>query len=261
MRGRAGLPTVGRMTNRILPYPWPCCLVTGATSGIGLHLVRQLAEAGVEVVALGRDVARLEALAARSAYLSVVQADLLDLDAIPALAARLVATHPRLAGVVLNAGVQHDVRFDADGYGPRQVRDEVAVNLTAPMLLAQALLPHLAAQPHATIACMTSVLAQSPKPRAAVYSATKAGLARFADALRLQLEPGPVRVVELVVPLVDTPMTAGRPGAKLPPEAAAAAILSGLRSGRPVVRVGKARAAAWLHRFAPWILARVMRAS
>ena len=249
------------MTNRILPCPWPSCLVTGATSGIGLQLVRQLVEGGVEVVALGRDVARLEALAARFPHLTVVRADLLDLEAIPALAARLVAAHPRLAAVVLNAGVQHDVRFDAEGYGPQQVRDEVAVNLIAPMLLAQALLPHLAAQPRATLACVTSVLAQSPKPRAAVYSATKAGLARFADALRLQLEPGPVHVVEVVVPLVDTPMTAGRPGAKLPAHAAAAAILEGLRSGRPVVRVGKARAAAWLHRFAPWVLARMMRAS
>ena len=249
------------MTNRILPQSSPCWLVTGATSGIGLQLVRRLVDAGVAVVALGRDVERLQALAARCPHLSVVRADLLDLDAIPALAAGLVARHPRLGCVVLNAGVQHDLRFDAEGYGPRQVRDEVAVNLTAPMLLAQALLPHLAAQPRATIACMTSVLAQSPKPRAAVYSATKAGLARFADALRLQLGSGPVRVVEVVVPLVDTPMTAGRPGAKLAAEDAAAAILAGLRSGRPVVRVGKARAAAWLHRFAPWILARVMRAS
>ena len=261
MRGRAALPTVGRMTNRILPYPWPCCLVTGATSGIGLQLVRQLAEAGVAVVALGRDTARLEALATRCPHLAVVQADLLDLDAIPALAARIVAAHPRLACVVLNAGVQHDVRFDSEGYGARQVRDEVTVNLTAPMLLAHALLPHLAAQPRATMACMTSVLAQSPKPRAAVYSATKAGLGRFADALRLQLGPGPVQVVEVVVPLVDTPMTAGRPGRKIAAGEAAVAILAGLRDGRPVVRVGKARAAAWLHRFAPWILARVMRAS
>jgi len=246
------------MTNRILPHPWPCCLVTGATSGIGWELVRQLAEAGAEVVALGREVGRLQALAARFPRLSVVRADLLDLDAIPALAARLVADHPGLACVVLNAGVQHDVRFDAEGYGPREVRDEVTVNLTAPVLLVQALLPHLSTRSGATVACVTSVLAQSPKPRAAVYSATKAGLARFADALRLQLAQ--VRVVEVVVPLVDTPMTAGRPGAKLPAADAAAGILAGLRTGGPVVRVGKARAAAWLHRFAPWVLARLMRA-
>jgi short-subunit dehydrogenase len=67
-------------------------------------------------------------------------------------------------------------------------------NLLAPMMLTQALLPHLRVQPLAQILCVGSVLGRIGLPGYSVYSASKFGLRGFAEALRRELAETPVRV-------------------------------------------------------------------
>lgn len=238
--------------------PLPRTLVTGATSGIGYELALQLAQAGVPVLALGRSRERLQALQRRCPQIDTVVCDLADVAALPALAQQWAERFPDLAVVIHNAGVQDNLRMDDAGYGAQQIRTEVDINLVAPMVLTQALLAHLQTRPGATVVNITSGLAFAPKRTSAVYSATKAGLHLFSQALRLQLRGTAIQVVEAVMPLVDTPMTQGRGKGKLSAEQAARQVMNGLLRHQDTIWVGKARALPWLLRIAPGVLALAM---
>lgn len=237
----------------------PCTIVTGATSGIGRELARQLAIDGVKVIAIGRNADALRALATGSGQIAVYAADLSAIDDVPALAARIIAEHPDVGCLINNAGIQNNLRLDDVSCGVGAIRQEVDINLVAPMVLTQALLSHLQARRLSLIVNVTSGLGYVPKRTAAVYSATKAGLHLFTSALRVQMEGSTVRVVEAVMPLVDTPMTTGRGRAKLSAEQAARRLIEGLLAGNPHIHVGKARWLPWLQRWAPGVLARIMQ--
>jgi short-subunit dehydrogenase involved in D-alanine esterification of teichoic acids len=237
----------------------PCTIVTGATSGIGRELARQLASAGVRVVAIGRNSDALCALAAHSDRVVTYRADLGEIDRLPALAARIVADHPNVGCLINNAGVQCDLRLDDASCSLAAMRREVDVNLVAPMVLTQSLLPHLQARRQSWIVNVTSGLGYAPKRTAAVYSATKAGLHLFTRALRVQMQGAPVRVVEAVMPLVDTPMTAGRGGGKLSAAEAARQLIDGVAAGQSELYIGKARWLPSLQRWAPGVLARTLQ--
>lgn len=237
----------------------PRTIVTGATSGIGRALAIQLIEAGVPVIAIGRNEDQLRELAARSGLVATYAADLSEIDALPALVARIVSAHPDVGCLINNAGIQNDLRVDDAPCDAAQICHEVDVNLVAPMVLTQALIAHLQRQPLGLVVNLTSALGYMPKRTAAVYSATKAGLHLFTQALRVQMAGTTVRVVEVVMPLVDTPMTAGRGGGKLPPAQAAHSLIEGLLAGKQDIRIGKARLLPWLQRWAPWMLARILQ--
>ncbi len=237
----------------------PCTIVTGATSGIGRELTLQLASAGVKVIAIGRNRDALRTLAAHSDLVTTYVADLGEIASLAPLVAHIVSDHPEAGCLINNAGIQNDLRLDDASCDAARIRHEVDVNLVAPMVLTHALLAHLQARRMSWIVNVTSGLGYAPKRTAAVYSATKAGLHLFTQALRVQMEGATVRVVEAVMPLVDTPMTAGRGTHKLSAAKAAAELIEVLLAGRSDVRIGKARWLPWLQRWAPGVLARILQ--
>jgi short-subunit dehydrogenase involved in D-alanine esterification of teichoic acids len=239
--------------------PFRSAIVTGASSGIGRELAMQLAAQGVDVVAIGRDAHRLAQLAAGAPRIRTLRADLAQLHALPALAADILALAPGADCLIHNAAVQHDWRFDTEGSTPAAIEEEIGVNLLAPLVLTRLLLPHLQSREAAWVVCLGSGLADVPKRTAAVYSAGKAGLRLFAQALALQCEGTSLRVVEAVMPLVDTPMTAGRGRRKISAERAARELIQGLAAGRDPVYVGKARFLPLLRRLSPALLALAVR--
>jgi len=237
----------------------PRTLVTGATAGIGRELALQLAQAGVPVLALGRNAQSLQALQDSSPRIATVVCDLYDIASLPAHAAHWVSLYPDLACVIHNAGVQDILRMDDTGYGAGQLRKEVDINLVAPMVLTQALLPHLQSKQQACVVNITSGMGFAPKRTSAVYSATKAGLHLFSEALRAQLQGSTVRVVEAVMPMVDTAMSQASSVGKISPAQAAREVITGMNKGHSVVWVGKTRAIPVLRRLAPSVLARVIQ--
>lgn len=232
-------------------------LLTGATSGIGAQLMSRLLEAGHTVLAPARSAAHLPACAG----LHPVTADLTDLPTIPTLAARLLADHPALSILINAAAVQHARPLTDPAARPEDLIAEAALNLAAPALLTQALLAHLMRQPAGAIVNLSSGLAIFPKEQGGLYSATKAGLSSFTTSLRWQAEASPLLVTEVLLPLVDTPMTSGRGRAKIPASTAAEAILSGIAARRTVIRVGAARALPVIRSLAPGLGARLLRGS
>jgi len=123
----------------------PAALITGATSGLGRYLAQELAGSGWQVLAHGRDPARVAALAAELGGARGYVADLASLGQVRELAAGVRAQVPRLDVLVNNAGIG----FGAPGEG-RQVSADghelrFAVNYLAPVLLTRLLVPLLTA--------------------------------------------------------------------------------------------------------------------
>ncbi|MDD9934493.1 MAG: SDR family NAD(P)-dependent oxidoreductase [Myxococcales bacterium] len=238
------------------------CLITGGTAGIGLALARQLAERGARVMICGRDGARLDDALRSLPGASGVLCDVGRESDLRGLVEETDAHFGGLDLLVNNAGIQLEWELASathtDAIDCERIAREVAVNLVGPMQLTVLALPLLRHGEGAAIVNVTSVLARQPRPAVPVYSSTKAALRSWTRSLRAQLAPEGIRVVELVPPLVETAMTRGRAADAISAEAMASAAIRGLTAGHGEVRVGKARAAAWLDRLAPALLARMM---
>ncbi|MEZ4588730.1 MAG: SDR family NAD(P)-dependent oxidoreductase [Gemmatimonadales bacterium] len=164
--------------------------------------------------------------------------------------------------LVNNAGVQRNHDWIATPTADRvsALESEIAVNLTSPLALTALFLDDLVAADEAAIVNLSSLLALTPKRSAPVYCATKAGIRAFGRGLAYQLESHPnLRVVEVVPPLVDTGMTAGRGSGKISPAEAANEIVRGLERDQTEILVGKARLVTRLHRWLPGLVARMLK--
>jgi short-subunit dehydrogenase len=168
-------------------------LITGASSGIGAATAHAMAGAHARLVLAGRDRARLDAVAA-SCGGRVVTADL------ACDTAALVAEAGPVDVLVANAGVGWAGPVTA--MTERTIDDLMAVNLVAPVRLTRLLLPGMIERGRGHIVFVASIAGVVGVPGEAVYSATKAGLIAFAEALRAETPVG----VSVVFPgVVDTP--------------------------------------------------------
>jgi len=105
---------------------------------------------------------------------------------------------------VAGKGTSFDFK-DPKASSPESITSDVTTNVTAPMVLAQLLVPHpLSLKRSATFVLVSSGLAFLSYPLFPVYCPTKAAIHTFAVLLRAQLSKTDVSVVELVPPYVDT---------------------------------------------------------
>lgn len=240
-------------------------LITGGSAGIGLALARALLEAGCRVAVCGRDPERLAAAEAALPGLETLQADVAEDDDLRRLAAGAEERLGGLSMLVNNAGIQYQTRYTQDDPAQifAQLEREVAVNFTGLIKLTTLCLPALASADEAAIVNVSSGLALVPKASAPVYCATKAALHSFSKALRYQLEDHcpRVKLFEVLPPMVDTGMTAGRgrPKDKITPEQVARETLAGLRADRYEIPVGKTRLLAGVNRLLPRVAEKILR--
>jgi uncharacterized oxidoreductase len=230
-------------------------LVTGGTDGIGAQLIRQLREKGATVITSGRNAERITAT--RAAGFEVIEADLSAQSGVDALLAGL---NGRSIDVLINnagAGVDHD--FREPGQPDLHAMDDVVfLNLHAPIHLITRLMDGLRARPAAMIVNVTSGLAIAPRAGGPVYCATKAGLRSYTQAIRAQLKDSNVHVLEVLPPVVETAMTAGRGGNKLSPDACARQIISAMERGANEANVGMVKLLQVVNSLSPALARRVM---
>jgi short-subunit dehydrogenase len=153
-------------------------LLTGASGGIGTAMAEALQQRGVPVLGVRRTPG-----ASGTRQTEWVQADLSRTEGI-----RTAAHAAREWGantVVHAAGLPAFGPLETTT--PEQAAELLQTNLWAPMVLTQALLPHLLAQPAATLVFVGSALGRMGVPGYSVYGASKAGLHSFAEALRREL--------------------------------------------------------------------------
>jgi len=167
----------------------PLALVTGASSGIGADLARELARHGHDLVLTARREPELEALANElrvlGATATVITKDLALPGSARELAAELEARALQLDVLVNNAGfgdVGAFVREDPD-----RIDAMIQVNVASLTALTRAMVPGMVARGRGRILLVSSTAAFQPGPNMAAYCATKAYVLSLGEALAREL--------------------------------------------------------------------------
>jgi uncharacterized oxidoreductase len=231
-------------------------LITGGTSGIGLGLAEAFLSQGAAVAVCGRSEAALERFSRAHPDALAIQADVTISEARTAMLDAVAARFGRLDVLINNAGCLVERNFAADADATRDLKQEVALNLTAPIELTGEVLNRWPAMN--AIVFVTSGYALVSPTRAPTYGAVKAGLHGFAEGLRRQLAPGGTHVLEVLPPLVDTPSTARVTGKKISPAEVASVTLKALALRRPMALPGQTKLLPMMLRIAPNTIERMV---
>jgi uncharacterized protein len=177
----------------------PRALVTGASSGIGIELARELARDGHDLVLSARRAAPMHALAAElEAYGAdsvVIPVDLSKPAAASELATAVESRALQIDVLVNNAGLGGVGRFDQ--LDPARISEMLQVNVVALTELTRLLLPGMVARRRGQVMLVASTAGFQPGPRMAVYFATKAYVLNLGEALTYELRGTGVTVTTL----------------------------------------------------------------
>lgn len=206
--GRGAPTRAGSLSGRVI-------LVTGAGSGLGRALAIECARAGAVVVLSGRSAAKLERVYDEIVALGAPQPamTLLDLAAATAvdydnLADIIANEFGRLDGLVHGAGILGE-RTPLDQYDVPTWCKVLHVNLTAPFILTQVLLPNLRKSADASIIFISSGVVRNVRPFWGAYAVAKAGLELLCNMLSQELESeANIRVNSVNPGRMRTPMRA-----------------------------------------------------
>ena len=182
-------------------------LITGGGSGIGLALGEEFSRLGSKVIVAARSARKLELAAGKG--LQQLPVNMASRESIESLARTVVTRFPALNVVIHNAGIMKNENLRTRSTSDIAL-ETIATNLTGPILLTTALLPHLLRQADATIMTVSSGLGFVPLAMTPTYSATKAAIHSYTQSLRYQLRGTPVGVIELVPPYVQTELMGSR---------------------------------------------------
>ncbi len=232
----------------------PVVLVTGAARRIGATIARTLHAAGYDLALhCRRSRSELDALIdvlerARPRSTLALQADLAEVERLPALVDAAVQRFGRLDGLVNNASAFHPTPLGT--ITAAQWDELFAANARAPLFLAQAAAPHLMAS-RGAIVNLIDVYAERPLVQHSVYGMAKAALAMATRALALELAPA-VRVNGIAPGAILWP-DAGKPPAEQ----------EALIARTPLQRMGTpedvAATALWLLRDAAFVTGEILR--
>ena len=192
-----GRHSLDRMT---ASYPFTSALITGASSGIGEAMVRQLGEAGIPQTIVARRVERLEELAAGYSDVEVLAADLTTADGVESVVRRINDGTVDL--VVNNAGFGSSGEFHT--LDPDRLGDEIALNIAALTRISRAALGVMVPRRRGYLLNVSSVASFQPAPKLAVYAATKAYVTSLTESLHEEVRGTGVHVTALCPGLTRT---------------------------------------------------------
>jgi short-subunit dehydrogenase len=236
-----------------LPPPDPACtcLVTGASSGIGAEIARELARRGHGVTLVARREQRLRELAGELAAEHGVRAeaiacDLADAEARQRLVAAVAELGLEVEVLINNAGFTTIGRFqDLD---PERELLEVRTNVEAVVALCADYVPRMVERGRGAVLNVASTAAFQPIPRQVTYSASKAFVLHFTEAMHSDLQgtgvtatalcPGPIRTEFLEAAGRGEAAELGPSFVWVSPAKVARAAVAGLERGRRVVVPG-----------------------
>jgi len=186
--------------------PWQLrgrnALVTGGSRGIGLAIVRELVELGASVLLVARAQAGVDE-AARALGAAGLAADVTSAEDRARIAAAVRERGP-LHVLVHNAG--SNIRSPLVGYDDATIKQMIALNLIAPILLSRDLHPQLRAAGDASVIHVGSVAGHVALPTGVAYGAAKAGLAQAARTLALEWAADGIRVNTIAPWYTRTPL-------------------------------------------------------
>lgn len=216
-------------------------VITGGSSGIGRALALELAASGMALGLLGRQEAKLiEVAALCQAKGAIVQIGCVDVTDATGLILWLKAfdeAHP-IDWVLANAGVTGSIGSDLTLEPFAEANGLLAANLNGVLNTVYAALPLLRKRAHGQIGLMSSLAAWRGMALTPGYSASKAGVKAYGEALRDLLSPEGIGVSVICPGFVDTPMSQRfprrRPG-MISADLAAAKIVAGMKANKAYV--------------------------
>ena len=184
-------------------------VVTGASAGLGERLARVLAAAGAQTAVIARRADALERLAAEVPGVIALPADLSEAGQVRDVAARALDVLGGRVDVLVNNAAYIAGGITAEDETLEQIQRTLAVNLVAPILLAQAFVPGMRAHGSGSIVNVTSMVAAVGIGRfpQAAYAASKGGLESITREWAAQWSRHGVRVNNLAPGFVATEMT------------------------------------------------------
>jgi len=191
-------------------------VVTGAAQGIGFGIAERLGRAGAGLVLVDIDGEGLndaagglagsggEPLTVSGGKPLAIAADLTDPHAAREVTARAVEHFGGVDILVNNAGIRV-----VSAFGEHSLADwqrTLDVNLTAPFLLAQAVIPHMLSRGKGKIINITSIAAELGFKNRAAYNVSKAGLAMLTKSIALELGGQGIRCNAVAPGIIETPL-------------------------------------------------------
>lgn len=191
-------------------------LVTGASSGIGAAIAREVVGRGARVTLVARSRERLERLAAEidmcGGSARVEPADLSQLDDVEALASRILAGTGAPDVLINNAGAG---RWRAiDETDPGEAAQMMALPYLAAFELTRALTPAMIEKGQGRVVCMTSLAGYTCVPGAIGYAVARWAMRAFAGQLRADLRGTGIGVTLIAPSEVDSPYFDNNPGSR-----------------------------------------------
>ncbi|RYU96827.1 SDR family oxidoreductase [Emticicia agri] len=215
-------------------------LITGGSAGIGFEIAKLFSEQDNHVIIVGRDEERLAKAAAKLKKVTPLVGDVSKDEEVETLVKILYNDFPNLNVVINNAGsaflnnlLETDRTFE-------KAQEEMLTNYLSVIRLNEKLLPLLTKQPEAAIVNVSSIVAFAPNFVLPTYGASKAALHSYTQSLRLSLSKTPVKVFELMPPLVNTDFSQAIGGANgISPLVVAEDLLKAFENNTYEIHVGR----------------------
>jgi short-subunit dehydrogenase len=234
-------------------------IVTGASSGIGAQLARDLAVRGARVALVARRLDRLEALADElrraGGHAVAVRCDVADAAAVDAVVRSVCERHGRVELLVNCAGYGRHVLFK--DHAVDDIERMMRTNYLGIVHTVKAVLPAMRTQRRGWIVNVASIAGRLAQPDEAAYSATKFAVAGLSEALAYELAPLGIHVLavypglvrtEMITPEVLARMPDGVAGTGIDPRDVSHAVLRALERRRHEITVPRWMALAYVVR-------------
>jgi NAD(P)-dependent dehydrogenase (short-subunit alcohol dehydrogenase family) len=185
-------------------------IVTGTSAGIGNRLARTLVLAGARVAAIARRTTELDAVATSTGRVLPINADLAERDQVEVAAAAALDAFDGRVDILVNNAAYIAGGVKAEDESHDDIRRTLAVNVEAPIQLAQAVFPGMRDAGAGSIINITSITASVGIGRfpQAVYAATKGGLEALTREWAAQWSRYGIRINSLAPGWIETELTA-----------------------------------------------------
>ena len=232
-------------------------LITGGASGIGLALAKKFLANDNTVIITGRDLTKLENVKKENPKIHIFQSDVTHDGEVRLLKDTIKQKFKSLDVLINNAGIMNLVDTGKEENDLQKQMQEIEINYKSPIRVLHYFLPLLKKSSNAVLVNVSSGLAYVPFAQAPVYSGTKSALHFWTKSIRLHLKPHKIKVVELLPPVVDTPLAHGADIAEddnlkpMPPEKLADIFWKGYMKGAEEITPGISNALKIMSRLAP----------
>lgn len=179
--------------------------ITGASSGIGEALAKQLSQKQCKLILSARRKSELERVRSECAfpeYISILPFDLADIDIMPYLVKNAVSVYGYIDILINNGGISQrspiiDTSIDVD-------RQLMEIDYLGTVALSKALLPFFCSRKQGQFVVVSSLMGKFSSPFRSAYCGAKHALHGFFDALRLEHDKDNLKVTMICPGFVNT---------------------------------------------------------